>query len=60
LAVAEDRDDSADEAYFVKCGRDTMSADDIQKERVRVEVGFAPLRRLEFIVLRIGLATAGA
>jgi uncharacterized protein len=42
------------EAYFVHCGRDTMTEDDIRQGRLNVEVGFAPLKPAEFVVLRIG------
>lgn len=46
------------EAYFVRCGRDTMTQNDIRDGRVIVEVGFAPLKPAEFVVLRLGLLTA--
>jgi phage tail sheath protein FI len=43
------------EAYFVKCDRETSSQVDIDTGRVRVLVGFAPLRPAEFVVLRMDL-----
>lgn len=46
------------EAYFVRCGQDTMSALDIEEGRLRVELGFAPLKPGEFVVLRFGLHMA--
>ncbi len=52
---------TADDAFFVKCGRDTMTQDDIDQGRLIVLVGVAPLRPAEFVVFRIGhrLAAAG-
>ena len=43
------------DAYLVRCGRDTMTEDDIRNGRFIVEVGFAPLKPAEFVILRIGL-----
>ena len=43
------------EAYFVKCGRDTMTQTDIDAGRVHVMVGIAPTRPAEFVVLRLEL-----
>ena len=48
----------ADEAYFVKCDRTTMTQGDIDAGTVIVVVGFAPLRPAEFVNLRIGLKAA--
>jgi phage tail sheath protein FI len=44
------------EAYFLKCDRDTMTQDDIDKGKVNVVVGFAPARPAEFVRLTIRLA----
>jgi uncharacterized protein len=49
-----------DEAFFVKCDRTTMTEDDILNGRLNIEVGFAPLKPAEFVVIRIGLWTAEA
>jgi len=46
---------SAEEAFFVRCGLDTMTQDDIAQGRVVVLVGFAPLRPAEFVILRFGV-----
>jgi phage tail sheath protein FI len=46
-----------EQAFFVRCDRTTMTQDDIDGGRLVVEVGFAPLRPAEFVVLRIGLWT---
>ncbi|MFN2633944.1 MAG: phage tail sheath C-terminal domain-containing protein, partial [Thermoanaerobaculia bacterium] len=42
------------QAWFVKCGRDTMSQDDIDNGRLIVEIGVAPVRPAEFVIFRIG------
>jgi uncharacterized protein len=49
----------AQDAYFVRCGLDTMSEDDIEQGRLIVLVGIAPLRPGEFVILRIGLWLGG-
>ena len=46
------------EAYFVRCGRDTMTQADIDAGNVKVLVGFAPLRPAEFVLLRFSFRTA--
>ena len=38
-----------DEAYFVRCGRDTMTGDDIDNGRLTILIGIAPLRPAEFV-----------
>jgi len=43
---------TADAAYFVRCDRTTMTADDIDNGRLVAVVGVAPLRPAEFVVLR--------
>jgi len=48
-----------DEAYFVKCGRDTMTQADIDSGTVIALVGIAPVRPAEFIVIRIVQSAAG-
>ena len=49
---------TADEAWFVRCGRDTMTQDDLDAGRLVVVVGVAPLRPAEFVIIRIGQWTA--
>ena len=51
---------TADQAYFVKCGPDTMTQGDIDSGVLNVLVGFAPVRPAEFVTLRIGLQVEGA
>jgi phage tail sheath protein FI len=46
------------EAFFVRCGLATMTADDIAAGRLIVEIGFAALKPAEFEVLRIVRAVA--
>lgn len=41
------------EAYYVKCDAETTTDDDRAKGIVNIEVGFAPLKPAEFVVLRI-------
>jgi Bacteriophage tail sheath protein len=41
------------EAYFVKCGPDTMTADEIGQGLLNVEIGFAPQRPAEFVVIKL-------
>lgn len=43
-----------EQAYFVKCGRDTMTQADIDSGTVNIVVGYAPLKPAEFVILRIG------
>jgi phage tail sheath protein FI len=41
------------DAFFVKCGRETTTAEDIARGIVTIEVGFAPLKPAEFVPIRI-------
>ena len=44
---------STSEAFFVKCDSDTTTQADIDLGIVNVEVGFAPVKPAEFVVVRI-------
>ena len=44
---------SARDAYYVKCDGETTTQADIDRGVVFVEVGFAPLKPAEFVVIRI-------
>lgn len=44
---------SPKEAFFVKCDKDTTTQDDRNKGIVNIEVGFAPLKPAEFVVIKI-------
>ena len=48
---------TAREAFFVRCGRDTTTQGDLDNGLVVVEVGFAPLKPAEFVIIRIGQRT---
>lgn len=41
------------EAYFVRCGSDTTTQNDINLGIVNIEVGFAPLKPAEFVIIKI-------
>ena len=41
------------EAYFVKCDRETTTQADIDLGIVNIQVGFAPLKPAEFVVIRL-------
>jgi hypothetical protein len=45
---------TADEAYLVRCGRDTMTQDDIDNGRLMIQIGVAPVRPAELVIFRIG------
>ncbi len=45
------------DAYFVKCDRTTTTQADVDAGRLVAQVGFAPLRPAEFVVVRIPLRT---
>jgi phage tail sheath protein FI len=47
-----------EEAFFVRCDRTTMTQDDIDNGRLIAEIGVAPVRPAEFVIIRIGLWTA--
>jgi len=49
-----------EEAYFVKCDRTTMTQTDIDNGGLICEVGVAPVKPAEFVIIRIGLWTAHA
>ena len=42
-----------EEAFFVKCDRDTMTQDDIDNGRLVVVIGIAPVKPAEFTIFRI-------
>ena len=46
------------EAFFIRCDRTTMTDADIETGRLICQIGFAPVRPAEFVILRIGLWTA--
>jgi phage tail sheath protein FI len=50
---------TSEEAFFVKCDRDTMTQDDIDNGRLIAIVGFAPLKPQEFVVTKIQQMKSG-
>lgn len=51
---------TANDAFFVKCDRTTMTQDDIAAGRLVCLIGVAPQRPAEFVVVRIGHATSSS
>ncbi|WP_457624921.1 phage tail sheath family protein [Persephonella sp.] len=49
-----------EEAFFVKCDETTMTPDDIDNGRLVCEVGIAPVRPAEFVIIKIAQLTASA
>ena len=47
-----------EEAFYVRCDASTMTQNDIDNGRLIVEIGVAPVRPAEFVIIRIGLWTA--
>ncbi len=44
---------TANEAFFVKCDKTTTTQADINEGKVNIDVGFAPLKPAEFVIIRI-------
>ena len=44
---------TARDAYFVKCDKETTTQNDIDLGRVNIVVGFAPLKPAEFVIIKI-------
>lgn len=51
---------TAEEAFFVKCDRTTMTQDDLDNGRLIVMVGVAPVKPAEFVIIRIFQTTLEA
>lgn len=50
----------AEEAFYVRCDRTTMTQDDIDNGRLIVEIGIAPVKPAEFVIVRIGQWDGGS
>jgi uncharacterized protein len=50
----------AEEAYFVRCDRSTMTQNDLDNGRLVCQIGVAALKPAEFVIFRIGQKTAEA
>jgi phage tail sheath protein FI len=46
------------EAFFVKCDGETTTQADIDNGIVNIEVGFAPLKPAEFVIIKLSQKTA--
>jgi phage tail sheath protein FI len=51
---------TAQEAFFVKCDRETNPPENIDAGVVTIEVGVAPVKPAEFVVFRIGQRATGS
>lgn len=51
---------TAQEAYFVRCDRTTMTQADIDNGRLIALIGIAPVKPAEFVIFRIGQWTGGS
>lgn len=51
---------TAEEAFFVKCDRSTMTQNDIDNGRLIVLIGVAPTKPAEFVIFRLAQAKGGA
>lgn len=51
---------TAEEAFFVKCDRTTMTQADIDNGRLIVQIGIAPVKPAEFVIFRIGQWVGGS
>jgi Phage tail sheath C-terminal domain len=50
---------SPGDAFYVRCDRRTMTQDDIDQGRLVMEIGIAPVRPAEFVIIRIARKLAG-
>jgi phage tail sheath protein FI len=48
-----------EEAFYVKVGLTTMTQDDIDNGRLIMEIGIAPVKPAEFVIIRIGQWAGG-
>ena len=46
---------TAQDAYVVRCDRETTTQDEIDRGVVTLVVGFAPLKPAEFVIVRLQL-----
>jgi phage tail sheath protein FI len=49
-----------EEAFFVRCDGSTMTEDDFTNGRLVLEVGLAPTRPAEFVIIRVGQWLGGS
>jgi phage tail sheath protein FI len=48
-----------EDAFYVRCGRETMTQQDVNDGRLIVEVGIAPVAPAEFVIVTIEQRVAG-
>jgi phage tail sheath protein FI len=48
----------AEDAFFVRCDRSTMTQDDLDDGRLICLIGVAPVKPAEFVIFRVGMWTA--
>jgi len=51
---------SPEEAFFVKCDRETNPQEAIDAGQVTTVIGVAPVKPAEFVIFKIGQTPAGA
>ena len=51
---------TSEQAFFVKCGRDTMTQNDIDNGRLIILIGVAPIKPAEFVIFRIAQWQGGS
>ena len=49
-----------EEAFFVKCDRNTMTQNDLDNGRLIVEIGVAPVKPAEFVIFKIAQWTGSS
>jgi uncharacterized protein len=47
-----------EQAFFARCDRSTLTQNDLDNGRLICEIGIAPVKPAEFVIMRIGLWTA--
>lgn len=48
------------QAFYILCGTSTMTQDDIDNGRLVMEIGIAPVKPAEFVIIRIGQWAGGS
>lgn len=48
------------DAFYIRCGTSTMSQDDIDNGRLVMEIGIAPVKPAEFVIIRISQTPSGS
>ncbi|MBO1076185.1 phage tail sheath family protein [Roseomonas marmotae] len=49
-----------EQSFFIACGPETMSQDDVDNGRLIMEIGIAPVKPAEFVIIRISQTASGA